>query len=71
MPNKFRLPATEVCTVEGRGYCFDAVFELVLFLANRESHPRECRILIATARIYDLLRDAENASSLYKKVRQR
>ncbi|CAN0211296.1 unnamed protein product [Ascophyllum nodosum] len=41
---------------------------LDVLMKARESHPRECRILIATARIYDLLRDAENASSLYKKV---
>lgn len=33
-----------------------------------EQHPRECRILLAVARVHDLLNDVENATTYYKKA---
>ncbi|CAM9995497.1 unnamed protein product [Ectocarpus sp. 12 AP-2014] len=41
---------------------------LDLLLKASEQHPRECRILLAIARVHDLLNDGENASVFYKKV---
>ena len=33
-----------------------------------EQHPRECRILLAVARVHDLLNDVESATTYYKKA---
>eukprot|EP00752_Nemacystus_decipiens_P006899 g6197.t1 len=41
---------------------------LDVLMKASEQHPRECRILLAIARVHDLLNDAENASVYYKQV---
>ncbi|CAM9462681.1 unnamed protein product, partial [Hapterophycus canaliculatus] len=41
---------------------------LDLLMKASEQHPRECRILLAIARVHDLLNDGENASTYYKEV---
>eukprot|EP00903_Cladosiphon_okamuranus_P013708 g12764.t1 len=41
---------------------------LDVLMKASEQHPRECRILLAIARVHDLLNDAENACAYYKQV---